>query len=240
MKTPWKHHLKAVNIQALDKSVVDFRKMRGMDDTIWILWGNRTYPRNSRSDGGILCYFLINIGFIALAVTGYNLLPFKYFSFMIILSLSFFSFLYPAIYAHHCPYTGLLSLLIGFLGLIAHPHFGFTIFGYNLEPYLFSGCVIGGFLGIYRRFWNSWIWRELDRITLRYYVNNHLPLDEPIRPIKDYVKAFKKLSRGTLKLIKYLTPYEDQIFAVLLENQTENGLENALALIDRRINEDFS
>lgn len=226
----------------LDRGVVKEENLKTFSCLIWMWWGGRQYARNSENwrDGFVLAmmYYFV----VVLCVLFYRYWPFHLMG-LFALSIAALTVLSTFVMANKSIWIGLLNMGIGVIGLHFHIQFGLTFFSHSMEPALFWVFVASGLIYLYRRGWNTVIWKMLDRILWRYYHDQKIDFSSKVKRISNYRYAYDSLSKKVgdfMDVVKQNERVRLNAFAVhcikrWLGNGTEAGLEKALQVFDREI-----
>lgn len=148
------------------------KNITGLDGWIWAFWGNRPYARNTH-DMTEFGSYLFMVVFTALTIPAFYFLPLKYFSFLVLVGFNGFLCCLVISKANQSWLIPIGNLIIGSIGLIAHIHFGLSLFHHHFEQYFWLLYASSGVLGTLRRIWNALIWKKLDQIILKHRIYSY-------------------------------------------------------------------
>ena len=152
----------------LSHDKVNLNKLKGFAAVAWFFFGDRSYARNRQFSEANWYYgiYLLMAVFFTAVFCAWKI----FFVVMLgVIAANAMALGRPLRDANQSFYPGFMNLLIGVIGYYAHLRFGFSVFDFHLEPYLFAAYAIAGGLAVYRRLWNALIWILLDRIVIHYY-----------------------------------------------------------------------
>lgn len=232
------YDLTRIKATTLNHRVVKVQKLGGWQALVWIGFGDRSYKRN-RHDGAFLMVECMFLGLDALCIFIYHYFSGLLFGFVFLAPSLVVSILWPLIIANQSRTVMWAPISLGLVGFFTHWQFGFSVFGYPMEPYLFIALGGGGVIALYRRAWNGFIWKVLDKIVLHYHLQFGLDLAQWSRPIKDFQKAFDTVSDVFCQLMKThwafsLTDEAEKIRGYL-QSHTKEGLDKAVTLMQGEI-----
>lgn len=148
--------------QVQQKQSVPFR-----DLVLMMVCQMRNYDRNQSFFASI---FLLGLGylFVAASVWFYQVCYFiPEAIFIAVFMIAMLAWM-PVRYANLMKFGAYFNIAMASLGWVCHWEFGLSVFGSHFETLAYVAIIAGGILGLMRRFWNAFIWRQHDRLVRQY------------------------------------------------------------------------
>lgn len=232
-----------VNVKSLCRDVVHQFNLPILD--CWF-WHDRRYERNDDDSHAfdlqimMWSYFCVAFGFTWLV---YQYFPSMIMSSIFFLGVNFGLAVMFISYANKGSTYGVLLLVLSLLAYYGHWNLHLTVFKHHVEPCLFLSYASVACLVLLRRYWNVFAWWNLDRITLKYYRDHNLALEETHTPIEDFREAYyQTLERLNILLmlnskgqILSLTDLTLEALDSQFDRETDEGLAQAMKVLDEMI-----